>query len=187
MQRGEVVFPGEDAEGGGVELELGGEGEGLAEPDGGEDAAEVAVGKNEDVAVNGADAGDQVLHAGDDLRGGFAAGAAVFKNIPAGILCENFGLGQTFVQAVVEFAEVFGNFGVGADSGESGGIAGTTARAGEDEREGKFFEARFEGRSLLAAVFRQRQIGERSMPAIERPFRFAVADEIQTHEKCFSA
>jgi len=179
LQEGEIIFPSEDAEGGGVELELRGEGDVLAEPGGGEDAAEVAVGKNEDIAINGADAGDEILHAGDDLRGGFAARAAVFKNVPAGILGKDFGLGQAFVQAVIEFVEVFGNFGV--NSGQLGSFFSAAARASEDEGEGKFFETRFKGRGLFDAVFRERQIGEGRMPAIERPFRFAVADEIEAH------
>jgi hypothetical protein len=177
LDGGDIMEPAEDVEGAGVEHEVGGEFGILAEPARGEGAAHVAVGEDEGVAGHRAGAGDDEVGAGGDLREGFAAGARVSEDVPAGNFFANLFGGEALILAVIEFAEVVLDLGAFAKAGEFAGLAGALHGTGEDEGEGQAGEAMTKSGGEGAAAVGEREVGAGGVTAIAGPLGFAVADE----------
>src|ERR1700722_18027405 len=96
----------------------------LAEPAGGEDADEMSAGKEQDVTGDSAEPLDDAIGASAHLGGGFAAGAAVAEEVPAGVHRQDFGDRVAVVLAVVPLDEVGVHLGDGAEASEFAGAVG---------------------------------------------------------------
>ncbi len=121
----------EEAEGGGAEGEVLGLDDGEADPAASQHATEVAVRKERDAALQRAQMGDEAVGTGGDLPGGFAVGAAVAKEVPAGPGGADVHGALAFVVAVVPLGEVGLDLCVLTQAAELTGAAGALQRAGE--------------------------------------------------------
>ena len=106
-----------------------------AEPGGGENAQEMGVGKERDMAADGEGPFDDGLGADGDLFDRLTVEDAVVPDGPARPLGANLGGSATVVTAVVPFGEVVVGLCDVAVSGDAAGLFGALARAGEHERE----------------------------------------------------
>ena len=150
---------------------------GQADPTCGQHAAELAVRKEGDVAAESAKPSDHAVGAGCRVDGHVAARAAVFPDVPTGVLLANFGGAKAFVVAVVPFDEFSFDLGVGIQPGQFAGAAGAQPGAGQHLGKSDAFQARCQSASHLLAMRGQRQISAAGVLAGDRPGRFAVADE----------
>ena len=108
-----------------------------------------------------------------------AAGAAVEPDPPARVV---FGAdlfaGEPLVVAVIPFGEVRFDLGVG-ETGQSGGLAGPLARAGQHQPELGGVEALAQRAGLPDTVCGEFQIGHRGVLPRFAPLGFTMPDEVE--------
>ncbi len=121
----------EEAEGGGAEGEMLGLDDGEADPAACEHAAELAVRKERDAALQRAQMGNEPVSAGGDLPGGFAIRAAIAKEVPARPGDADVHGALAFVVAVVPLGEVGLDLRGLAQAAELTGAAGALQWAGQ--------------------------------------------------------
>ena len=172
----------EGGEGGGVEGEEGAQSEGLVEPAAGEGAEEVAAGEDQDVALDGAEAGDDAVGAGGDVGDGLAARRAVVKDVPRGVLAVDLVGAEAFVGAVVPFDQVGVELRGACEAGELAGSAGALQGAGEDGGEGEGLETRPQPAGVALAARGEGEVGAAGVLPGERPGGFAVPGEVEDGE-----
>lgn len=171
------AFVAEEADGGGSEGEVAGMVGGQANPLGGEDAEDVRVGEQGDVAGGLGGTIEDVEGAGGNLGQGFAAGHAIAEKIPGGAKLADAGSGESFVFAVVPLAEIGIDLDAGIEAGKAAGFAGALEGGAEDKGEIIVGEVVTQGERLAASVLGEGDIGAPGMLTGEGPFGFAVANE----------
>ena len=127
---------------------------------------------------DGADAAHDAVGAGGDLLGRFAAGAAVAKQLPIGILLMDFGGAEAFVLAVVPFDEIGIDDGDRFEAADFASICGADEGAGENFDEFERLEGRAEFAGVLLATLGEVQVGEAGVLAGEAPGGLGVPGEI---------
>src|ERR1019366_2559083 len=171
-----LVFVAESGNGGGAQSEKAAFLGRQAEPAGSQDAQDVAVGEERDIARGGQRAGDGSLGAFGHLDGGFAVGHAIGPQRP----CRAFGLdlrgGAPFIIAVIPLAEVRVDEGV-LVAGETAGFAGALEGGDQDERELAKSQVAAEGGGFVAAGRGEGNIGAAGVSARTAPLGFAMADQ----------
>ena len=148
-----------------------------AQPAGGENAEQVAVGEQDGVAIGGEGALDGGVGAGTHLFDGFTVRNAVAKDVPAGAGGTDFRAGAALVIAIIPFDQVGFQLSLPAKAGQFTGAHGAPQRAGENEGEpatGEFFADR---KGLCFAGRGEGDIGQSCMCAGDGPFRFPMANE----------
>lgn len=101
------------------------------EPAGGEDAEKMPMGKEQNIAVDGAKASDGTVRPRSHVRGRFAAGTPVSENLPSGPLFANLDDCLPFVDAVIPFDEIAVRARDRAEAGQIAGSRGPLQRTGE--------------------------------------------------------
>jgi len=119
----------------------------------------MAAGENEHISIRGPQPDQHAIGTGANLRGRFAAGTAVAKQLPVGSFPLNFHRPAAFVFAVVPFHEIRVGFRALAETSEVAASRGALQRACEHFGEGPAEESAAQLACLLFAVLSKRQIG----------------------------
>ncbi len=143
-----------------------------------EDASELAMREEYDVASHPLKFRNQPARAEGNLRGRLAAGATVTKQIPIRTFLAKVCRELTFIGAIVPLGEVRFNLGGRRKSRQLACPPGPLQRTCQDVRELDRPKARFKAARLVFAMRGQRNIGAASVLARQRPSGFAVPDEI---------
>src|SRR5262245_28545292 len=166
-----------------VESEVDGVGGVLADPAGGQYAAEVPVAHQDHVALgeSGANAVEHLVRSGADLLGGFAAGARVGPDGPVRHGFADLWGGEALVVAVVPLGEVGGDL-VDAEPGQLGGAPGPGSWAGQHQREWPVTAQPGEHLAGAArprfALLGQRDVGAPGVPPALRPLGLTVSEQV---------
>src|SRR3954453_3223188 len=172
-----VAFEAQAAYGGGVEAEAAGEARRLLYPAGADDAQDVAVGDEGDVAVDGQGLGDDAVGAGAHVVGRLAVGHAVAPQVPARSPLADLRRRDALVVAVVVLEQLVAHLGVRAQAGELGRLPRARQRADEHRGEARAAQLLGQRRGARPARLGQRDVGAARVLAGLRPLGLGVADE----------
>ncbi len=167
----------ENADGGGFEGEAAAGVRGEAEPFGGEDAQEMAMGEDGHDAVALAEAGDDAVGTGGDFGNGLAVGDGSFPDGPAGVALADLLLGEAGAVAVIPFLQVGVDDCGGEIAGEFAGAASALERTAKDVIKGTAGEEASDGESFVFALGGEGEIGAAAVLAAARPGGLAMADQ----------
>src|SRR5262249_14991791 len=142
-----------------------------------EDPQHVGVGEQRHVAGGGRRAVDDAPGALADLLHRLALGDARRPHRPAGLHGADLRRGPALVDPVVPLAQVVGDLGGVAVSGEAARLPRARQRAREDEGEGPPGEVAAEGLGLLPPALDQRDVGAAGVLTAQAPLGVAVADQ----------
>src|SRR2546423_4757707 len=149
----------------------------LVEPARGQHPQHVSVGKNQHVALDTADLGDDAIDSAADIRGRFAAGSTVAPERPIRVGPGNLFGGETFVAAVVPLLQFRPYLGLRPVTRQRAGIAGALQRAGQYHGELPGIELGAQRLRLSAPVIGEWNIRLTRMAAIAAPLGVPVAHQ----------
>ena len=151
---------------------------GIPEPPRGDHPQKMAAGKNQHVAGDGPGAIQNAIRPRGDLSGGFTAGAAITKDLPAGASRLNLRQFKPFEIAIIPLDQIMIHHGSAAEAGKftgaGGALQGTRENFGEADSAQPF--PQFAG--IAFAMRGQRQIRQSRVLARKAPGRFAMPCEI---------
>ena len=144
----------------------------------GKGAAELAVGEERDVPpLIDKTCYDSIRTIGD-LRGHFAAGTAVAKQIPPRSLLPDFRSLLSLVSTIVPFGQIRLNFGQDRQPRQLACSSGAFPWACQHTRKRKFPQPNSELARLILALRGQWKVRVTCVSARERPFRLAMPDKV---------
>ena len=129
------------AQGGDVELQVGGDGDVKPKPGHGDCTKNVSVGERDHAAAGSLTQVDELKRTRIDLGRSLTAWTSVFEQLPAPPSFVNLPGGDPFILAVIEFAEERRQLRIG-ETGDLGGAPGPLKWAGKHSVEGRSAEPR---------------------------------------------
>lgn len=173
-----LVLMAEYAQGGRVQGEVPAAVRGQPEPARGEDAQDVSVSEERDVAGDLDRAGDDAVGGRAHLLCRLAAARRRGPEVPARGLAAYLGSGSPLVRTVVPLHQVRLGSSERRVAREAAGLSGAGERAREDERELPPCKAAPQHVRLLLTASRERDVRPPGVLPREAPGRLAVSDEV---------
>src|SRR5262249_41561390 len=149
---------------------------GQSDPSRGQDAAEMAVREERDVAPQHPKSGNEAVGTLGNLRRRLAVRAAVPKQIPIGPRLMDFHWSPSLIVAVIRLGKFRFYPGLPFQSNEGAGLLRALPRAGQHGREPDVVQGGAEPARLVLAMRGQRNLRATGMLARNRPFGLAVAN-----------
>src|SRR5208337_831930 len=173
----------QDGEGRGAKHEVASLSRRQAQPARSQDAEEVAVAEDQDVAGKRTEPPDHTVGAGTDVCDRLAARAAVAEETPAGPLVADLIGAPALVAAVIPFGQVGDAHGPVAEAGQLAGPTRSLQRADEDPIEGQAPEPFGEASCIVLTAPGETQVCPSGVLAGDRPFRLAVPRQEDFRER----
>src|SRR5271157_3424364 len=185
-QDGRVIQPmlvAQDGEGRGAKHEVAPLPRRQAQPARSQDAEEVAVAEDQDVARKRTEPPDHTVSAGTDVRDRLAARAAVAEQTPAGPLAADLIGAPPFVAAIIPFGQVGDAYGPVAEAGQLARPTRSLQRADEDPIEGQALEPLGKAPCIVLTAPGETQVCPPGVLAGDRPLRLAVPRQEDFRER----
>ena len=143
-----------------------------------QNATELTVRKQRDIAIEQAEASNQPICAGQYLRGHFTIGTTVPKNIPVWTILPDLDRLPAFIIAVVPLREISLYFRDSIQADEFASEMRALERTGQHTVEGDAPQVWPEFPRLGFAIGGERNVSMTGVPHGERPLSLAVSNEV---------
>ena len=171
-----------DAQGGRVQKEITARRGFQTEPASAEHVKKMSAGKEQHIAVDGADPADDSIDASSHISDRLAAGTTVAEQLPFGPLLANLIGRFSFVGAVVPFDEIMIHRRDTCESGQFARPRGPLQRTRQDADEGQAFEPVTEPTGVALTALGQGKIRQAGVLASKGPGCLTVPGQVDQRE-----